>query len=204
MNIKQNATMLISILSLSTFAFAATENTQILNQTIKTKPNHNIVYSTGGHAEVLIDRSVEQSFKILTDVNKWPDINVGVTQAVTPAKVMVKKGAVFNETIASPIPGIKSWTNQWTIAEYEPNKKFVITGIEQFASVPIYSKITYEFEKKGKNKTQFEREIEVSLDENFVKNAKIHEVEALYRFLGSQWEMTHHLKHYIEKNTPAK
>lgn len=122
-----------------------------------------------------------------------------MTKAVEPQNVKVKKGTIFNESITSPIPGIQDWTNQWHVIEYEKNKKFVIASIEQFAQVPIHSKITYEFDAIEAKSTEFERSIEVTLDEKFIQGASKAEVEALYRFLGSQWEMANHLKQYIEK-----
>lgn len=155
-------------------------------------------YSASGSAEVSINRPVNEVFNILTNVNTWPKINKGVTKAIAPEKVTVQKGTKFRESIASPIPGIQDWSNEWTVVEFERNKKFVISGIEEFVQVPIHSKITYEFDAKDHQTTEFERTIEVTLDEQFVKGAAPAEVEALYRFIGSQWEMANHLKHYVE------
>ena len=44
----------------------------------------------------------------------------------------------------------------------------------------------------------FTRTIDVAIDEHFMRSASKAEIEALYRFLGSQWEMAMHLKHYVE------
>ena len=90
------------------------------------------------------------------------------------------------------------------ICEYEKNKKFVIAGIEEFAQIPIHSKITYEFDQIDSKTTEFERTIEVTLDEKFIQSATKGEVEALYRFIGSQWEMANHLKRYIETQALQK
>lgn len=163
-----------------------------------TVPEH--VYSTGGFATVEMNKPVEHVFKILTNVNIWPEINKGVTQKIQPEHIQVKQGTVFKESILSPIPGIKGWTNEWVVKEYIPNKKFVISGLETFAQVPIHSKITYEFDQKSQHKTEFKRTIEVTLDQEFIQGATKQEVEALYRFVGSQWEMANHLKNYVESH----
>lgn len=155
-------------------------------------------YSTGGYATVEIQKPVAHVFKSLTNVNIWPDINKGVTLRIQPENVKVQQGIKFKETIASPIPGIKNWTNEWHVLEYIPNKKFVIAGWETYAQVPIHSKISYEFAEKSQNTTEFNRTIEVTLDKKFIEGASKQEVEALYRFVGSQWEMAQHLKNYIE------
>lgn len=192
------------LLALSCLSFAHTslwaDSSNTTAVLAKVQNNHEqLDYSASGSAEVTINRPVHEVFNILTNVNTWPQINKGVTQAIAPKSVTVDKGVKFKESIASPIPGIKDWTNEWTVVEFEKDKKFVIAGIEEFAQVPIHSKITYEFDAKNKYTTEFERTIEVTLDEKFIQGAAKSEVEALYRFLGSQWEMANHLKHYVEK-----
>lgn len=161
-----------------------------------------IKYPSGGSATVIIERPIAEVFNTLTNVTAWPQINKGVTQAITPAKVDVKKGAKFKETIASPIPGIPNWTKELTVEEYIPNKLFVISGVDTFAAkAPIFARLKYEFIEKSKNSTLFKRSIEVDLsDKSFIKNATPQETESLYRFLGSQWEMANHLKNYAEEH----
>ena len=181
----------LTLISASTFA-------ESLDQAKASTQAKKLEYSASGSAEVSINRPVNQVFNILTNVNTWPKINQGVTKAIAPEKLTVQKGTKFRESIASPIPGIQDWSNEWTVVEFERNKKFVISGIEEFAQVPLHSKITYEFDAKNNQTTEFERTIEVTLDEQFIKGAAPAEVEALYRFIGSQWEMANHLKHYVE------
>ena len=181
----------LTLISASTFA-------ESLDQAKASTQAKKLEYSASGSAQVSINRPVNQVFNILTNVNTWPKINQGVTKAIAPEKLTVQKGTKFRESIASPIPGIQDWSNEWTVVEFERNKKFVISGIEEFAQVPIHSKIIYEFDAKNHQTTEFERTIEVTLDEQFIKGAAPAEVEALYRFIGSQWEMANHLKHYVE------
>ena len=181
----------LTLISASTFA-------ESLDQAKASTQAKKLEYSASGSAQVSINRPVNQVFNILTNVNTWPKINQGVTKAIAPEKLTVQKGTKFRESIASPIPGIQDWSNEWTVVEFEKNKKFVISGIEEFAQVPLHSKITYEFDAKNHQTTEFERTIEVTLDEQFIKDAAPAEVEALYRFIGSQWEMANHLKHYVE------
>ena len=181
----------LTLISASTFA-------ESLDQAKASTQAKKLEYSASGSAQVSISRLVYQEFNILTNVNTWPKINQGVTKAIAPEKLTVQKGTKFRESIASPIPGIQDWSNEWTVVEFERNKKFVISGIEEFAQVPLHSKITYEFDAKNHQTTEFERTIEVTLDEQFMKGAAPAEVEALYRFIGSQWEMANHLKHYVE------
>nr|WP_174505648.1 hypothetical protein [Acinetobacter sp. Marseille-Q1620] len=171
------------------------DNTKFVNQS---ENSTELDYSTGGYAIVEINRPVSEVFNILTNVNIWPDINKGVTQKITPEIIQISKNTKFKETISSPIPGINDWTNEWNVDEFIPNRKFVISGLETFSSVPIYSRITYEFMEKTKSETTFKRTIEVSLDKKFIQGTTKQETEALYRFLGSQWEMANHLKNYIE------
>ena len=200
-------TSLLSTFTLSTLMLSTTSYAQINHQNVKTKTPYstqNLNYSASGSAEVTIQRPIAEVFNTLTDVNQWPKINHGVTQAIQPQQIKVQEGSVFKESIASPIPGIENWTNEWHVIEFEKNKKFVIAGVEQFAQVPIHSKITYEFERIDTKTTEFERTIEVILDEKFIQGSTKGEVEALYRFLGSQWEMANHLKHYIETQTLQK
>lgn len=189
-------TAMLSSLMFSTVSYAKTESHNPQHKGSYSIQNLN--YSTSGSAEVTIQRPVNEVFNILTDVNQWPKINQGVTLAIQPQQIKVQKSTVFKESIASPIPGIQDWSNEWHVVEFEKNKKFVIAGIEQFAQVPIHSKITYAFDRIDSNTTEFERTIEVTLDEKFIQGATKAEVEALYRFLGSQWEMANHLKHYVE------
>ena len=181
----------LTLISASTFA-------ESLDQAKASTQAKKLEYSASGSAQVSINRPVNQVFNILTNVNTWPKINQGVTKAIAPEKLTVQKGTKFRESIASPIPGIQDWSNEWIVVEFERNKKFVISGIEEFAQVPIHSKITYEFDAKNHQTTEFERTIEVTLDEQFIKGAAPAEVEALYRFIGSQWEMANNLKHYVE------
>ena len=188
---------LMMVLSCLTFMSSATF-AESLDKAKASTQAKKLEYSASGSAEVTINRPVNEVFNILTNINTWPQINKGVTQAITPNKLNVRLGTKFTESIASPIPGIKDWSNEWTVDEFKQNKKFVISGIEEFAQVPIHSKITYEFDAKDHQTTEFERTIEVTLDEQFVKGATPAEVEALYRFIGSQWEMANHLKHYVE------
>ncbi|NHC04997.1 SRPBCC family protein [Acinetobacter sp. 187] len=187
--------VLLSFLCISSIHAESIDNSKLVNQS---KENIELNYSTGAYASIEIKRPVAEVFKILTDVSSWPEINKGVTQKITPAVVNVSKNSKFKETISSPIPGIKDWTNEWTIEEFIPNRKFVISGLETFASVPIYSRITYEFKGTKKNETTFKRTIEVTLDKSFIEGTQKQEVEALYRFLGSQWEMANHLRNYVE------
>lgn len=158
-------------------------------------------YSSGGFASIVIDRPVDVVFKMLTDVNTWPQINLGVTISIFPENIVLEKGTKFKETIASPIPGIENWTNEWNVEEIEANKIYIMSGRENFSKTPIYSRITYQFSKLEDNKTLFKRTIEVTLDDEFTQKATTQEIEALYRFLGSQWEMTTHLKKYVEANS---
>lgn len=117
---------------------------------------------------------------------------------------MSKKGAKFKETIASPILGIPNWTKELTVEEYIPNKRFVISGVDTFAAkAPIFARLTYEFKEKTPNSTIYTRMTEVDLsDQQFIQHANKQEVESLYRFLGSQWEMANHLKKYVEQTNP--
>lgn len=195
-------TSMLSTLLFSTASYSKTHDQNLKNNNAYSTENLN--YSASGSAEVKIQRPVDEVFRILTDVNQWPKINQGVTQAIEPKNLKVGKNTIFKESIASPIPGIENWTNEWHVIEFEKNKKFVIAGVEQFAQVPIHSKITYEFERIDTKTTEFERTIEVTLDEKFIQGSTKGEVEALYRFLGSQWEMANHLKHYIETQTLQK
>ena len=158
------------------------------------------VYSTGGLATVVIARPVATCFATLTNPNLWPDINLGVTKAIAPPQVVARKGATFQESITSPTPGVADWTNEWLIEEYEPDRTFVISGRDNFSSTPICSRLTYLFAPIDAETTRFERRIDVTLDETFTRQASPQEVEALYRFLGAQWEMARHLKHYLESH----
>ena len=195
-------TSMLSTLLFSTASYSKTDDQNLKNNNAYSTENLN--YSASGSAEVKIQRPVDEVFRILTDVNQWPKINHGVTQAIQPQQIKVQEGSVFKESIASPIPGIKDWSNEWRVIEYEKNKKFVIAGIEEFAQIPIHSKITYEFDQIDSKTTEFERTIEVTLDEKFIQSATKGEVEALYRFIGSQWEMANHLKRYIETQALQK
>ena len=189
----------LSLLSAVFFATNSFAESDIKHhQKTTTYSTKNLNYSTSGSAEVIIHRPVSEVFNILTNVNLWPKINVGATQAIEPKNIRVQKGTTFKEFISSPIPGIKDWSNEWHVIEFEKDKKFVIATIEQFAQVPIHSKITYEFDRINANNTEFERTIEVTLDDKFIQGATKQEVEALYRFIGSQWEMANHLKKYVE------
>lgn len=165
-----------------------------------------IQYPSSGSATIIIERPISEVFNTLTNVTEWPNINKGVTQAITPTKVDVKKGATFKETIASPIPGIENWTKELTVEEYIPNKLFVISGIDTFApNAPIFARLKYEFKENSKNSTLFKRTIEVDItNSHFIQKANKQEIESLYRFLGSQWEMANHLKKYTEENTNTK
>ena len=195
-------TSMLSTLLFSTASYSKTDDQNLKNNNAYSTENLN--YSASGSAEVKIQRPVDEVFRILTDVNQWPKINQGVTQAIEPKNLKVGKNTIFKESIASPIPGIENWTNEWHVIEFEKNKKFVIAGVEQFAQVPIHSKITYEFERIDTKTTEFERTIEVTLEEKFIQGSTKGEVEALYHFLGSQWEMANHLKLYIETQTLQK
>ena len=128
-------------------------------------------YSSGGFASIVIDRPADVVFKMLTDVNIWPQINLGVTMSITPENVVLEKGTKFNETIASPIPGIENWTTEWTVEEIETDKIYIMSGRENFSKAPIHSRITYQFTKLEDNKTLFKRTIEVTLDDKFTQNA---------------------------------
>lgn len=155
-------------------------------------------FSAGGYAQVDIQRPLSETFATLTNANLWPTINQGITKAITPEKVVIKQGIRFKESIASPITGVNDWTNEWLVESFEPGKRFVISGIDHFSSIPIHSRITYEFAAKNEYTTTFKRGIEVAIDQSFIPNASKAEVEALYRFLGSQWEMANHLKLFME------
>lgn len=157
-------------------------------------------YSSGGFASIVIDRPVSVVFGMLTNVNTWTKINLGVTASILPENVEVKKGTKFYETIASPVPGIENWTNEWLVDEFKADSLFVIKGRENFTKAPIYSRLTYSFTKLTETTTLFKRTIEVTIDDNSMKEMNAQEVEALYRFLGSQWEMTAHLKKYVEED----
>lgn len=159
-------------------------------------------FTSGGFSSAVINRPVDVVFEMLTNVNTWPTINLGVTKAILPENLKVEKDAKFSETIASPIPGIEDWTNEWTIAEYEQNKAFAITGQDNFTKEPIHSYITYRFTALNDSTTLFKRTIKVTLNQEFIEKSSAQEVEALYRFLGSQWEMAAHLKKYVESNSP--
>lgn len=158
-------------------------------------------FTSGGFSSAVINRPVNVVFEMLTNVNTWPTINLGVTKAILPENLKVEKGAKFNETIASPIPGIDDWTNEWTIAEYELDKAFAITGQDNFTKEPIHSYITYKFAALNDSTTLFKRTIKVTLNQEFAEKSSSQELEALYRFLGSQWEMATHLKKYVETNS---
>ena len=91
---------------------------QTNHQNVKTKTPYstqNLNYSASGSAEVTIQRPIAEVFNTLTDVNQWPKINHGVTQAIQPQQIKVQEGSVFKESIASPIPGIKDWSNEWRV-----------------------------------------------------------------------------------------
>ena len=156
------------------------------------------VFTTGGFAEIVIDRPVAQCFEILTNVNGWPDINKGVTLAIEPAHIKLKKGVIFHESIASPVPGVPNWKNDWTVQEFVPGKRFVIMGRDNFSKTPMHSRITYVFAAKTAKTTTFRRTIEVDMSDEFRAQASKSEVEALAQFLGSQWDMAQHLKKYVE------
>jgi hypothetical protein len=192
--------LLVSLLSPLTFANTTTKIDSPLSESTLIK------YPSGGYSTVIIHRPISEVFNTLTNVTEWPNINKGVTQAITPANVNVKKGAKFKETIASPIPGVPNWTKELTVEEYVPNKLFVISGVDTFAAkAPIFARLKYEFVENSKDSTIFTRSIEVDLSDNsFLKNANKQEVESLYRFLGSQSEMANHLKKYVEENSPSK
>ncbi|WP_173910635.1 SRPBCC family protein [Acinetobacter sp. Marseille-Q1618] len=190
-----SATVLLGVLISGATQAKPVENAQPAEQATKSAA---LNYSTGGYAVVEIQRPVSEVFKTLTNVNNWPEINKGVTQKIAPENVQVAKNTKFKETISSLTPGIKDWTNEWNVETYIPNKKFVISGLETFASVPIHSRITYEFSEKSKNVTTFKRSIDVTLDTKFMQGATKQEIEALYMFLGSQWAMADHLKKYVE------
>ncbi len=162
------------------------------------KNQSSITYSAGGFASAIINKPTDFAFKVLTNVKLWPTINKGVTQSIKPENIELKVGSVFFEKISSPIPGISDWTNEWKVEELVPSKKMVISGIDNFTKATIKSRLTYIFTEKENYTTLFERKIEVNIDENFVKQASKQELEALYRFLGSQWEMAEHLKKFVE------
>lgn len=157
-----------------------------------------LAYSTGGFASIEIARPLEVCFQILSNVNLWPQINKGISIAVTPDNVILAKNVKFSELISSPTPGVQDWQNEWLVDTFIPNEKFILLGVENFASTPIHSKLTYSFSKKTDEITLFERSIEVTLNDYFVSHASKVEIEALYYFLGSQWEMANHLKRFVE------
>ena len=161
-------------------------------------PGKPIRYTASGSASVDIQRPADAAFRMLTNASQWPDINRGVTKAVTPAQVKLAPGVRFRESIASPVPGVKDWTNEWLVESFEPGKRFVISGLDNFSSTPIHSRITYQFAAQGPQATTFTRTIDVAIDEHFMRSASKAEIEALFRFLGSQWEMAMHLKRYVE------
>lgn len=174
-----------------------------------TNPNTNandIDYTTGGWAKTVIDRPPQAVFDTLTDVPNWPNINKGVTISVTPKDAKVEVGAQFTETIQAPVEGMGRWSNTWTVQELVQGKKFVMTAMDNFSSIPIPSRLTYTFtavEGSNGSKTTFFRSIDTAPTQEFWDKAKPEEKEALYRFQGSQSEMAAHLKQYVEQNTPA-
>ena len=149
-------------------------------------------YSTGGFARIVIDRPAQVAFDILTDVNRWPEINLGVTKEIDPAGL----------TIASPAPGLEDWTNEWIVEDYDPQRKrFVISGRDNFAKTPVYVRITYTFAELGPASTLYKRKVEATIDERFMKEASKPEIAGLAAFLGSQWVMARHLKTFIEAHS---
>lgn len=165
-----------------------------------------IDYTTGGWAKTVIDRPPQVVFDTLTNVPNWPNINKGVTIKVEPADAKVEVGATFTETIKAPVEGMGQWSNTWEVIELVPGRKFVMTAMDNFASVPIPSRLTYTFtavEGSGGSKTTFFRSIDTAPTQEFWDKATPQEKEALYRFQGSQSEMAAHLKQYVEDNTPA-
>ena len=155
-------------------------------------------YTSGGYASVIINKPVDFCFNTLTNVKLWPEINAGVTRAITPENVVLEKGAKFTESITSPDPRLNSWQNEWTVEEFEPGKSFVIAGRDNFSKEEIHTRITYMFSGLSPASTLFKRTTEVTVDSVFVANADKIETEGLYRFLGSQWEMAMHLKKFVE------
>jgi hypothetical protein len=186
--------MVLSLLLAPALASAVSPATLIDTVSVHAERESN----TGGFARVVIGKPVQTCFALLTDVNQWPRINRGVTQSVTPEGIALDVGARFYESIRSPVAGIDDWVNEWQVEQYIPNRSLVISGMDTFARVPVHSRITYTFTAQGPDSTLFERSIEVSLDQAFIDRASKAETEALYRFLGSQWEMAAHLKHYVE------
>lgn len=197
-NFKALTSLILLFFALS---FATVQAQQVFNTTAKDSLAAAGQYSTGGFATIVIDRPIAVAAAMVTDVQAWPKINIGVTKAIHLVGDTLKIGAVFQETIASPIPGIADWTNSWLVEEYIPGERFVISGAENFAKAPIYSRLTYTFEALSPNSTRYSRKIEVSLDASFLNEASSLETEALYRFLGSQYEMVRHLKKYVEANS---
>ena len=98
-------TSMLSTLLFSTASYSKTDDQNLKNNNAYSTENLN--YSASGSAEVKIQRPVDEVFRILTDVNQWPKINHGVTQAIQPQQIKVQEGSVFKESIASPIPKIK-------------------------------------------------------------------------------------------------
>ena len=159
-------------------------------------------YSTGGFARIVIDRPAQVAFYILTDVNRWPEINLGVTKEIDPAGLRIAKGVRFRETIASPAPGLEDWTNEWIVEDYDPQRKrFVISGRDNFAKTPVYVRITYTFAELGPASTLYKRKVEATIDERFMKEASKPEIAGLAAFLGSQWVMARHLKTFIQAHS---
>lgn len=182
-----------SLVSASSFADPAKSATQAESARF---------YSTGGFARIVIDRPAQVAFDILTDVNRWPEINIGVTKAIDPAGLKIAKGVKFRETITSPTPELENWANEWTVEEYDPQRKrFVISGRDNFSKTPIFVRITYTFAELGPASTLYKRKTEATVDERFMKEASKAEIAGLAAFLGSQWAMTKHLKTYIEAHT---
>lgn len=154
--------------------------------------------TAGGYARVLIDKPVQTSFALLTDVGRWPQINPGLTQAVTPEGIALDVGARFYESRHSPVAGIEDWINEWQVEQYVPNHSLVISSDDNFSRLPVHSRITYTFTAQGPGSTLLERSVELSLDLATLEGAGKAETEALYRTLGGQWETAARLKHYVE------
>lgn len=144
---------------------------ELSNQQEVVSKQNTAKYSSGGFASIVIDRPVDIVFDMLTDVNSWTKINLGVTLSILPDSIVAQKDIKFKEIIASPIPGIENWTNEWLVEEFVLGEKFVISGRENFTRSPIYSRIIYSFTALPDNKTLFKRTIEVTIDDVFTQES---------------------------------
>lgn len=86
MKIKLSVMLILSLMTPLSFAESkSSQHSQVKDA------SQVIQYPSSGSATVIIDRPIAEVFKTLTNVTQWPEINKGVTQAITPKIVDVKK-----------------------------------------------------------------------------------------------------------------